>query len=502
MTSTRPDGSIASAYAVVDAAGAVITYGGAGFEGDLLETALHAPVVGAAPDGRGYWLVASDGGVFAFGDARFDGSMGGLPLNRPIVGMTTSPRGEGYWLVASDGGIFAFGDAGFFGSMGGQPLNRPIVGMAATPDGRGYWLVASDGGVFAFGDARFDGSMGGLPLNRPIVGMTTSPDGSGYWLVASDGGLFAFGDARFDGSMGGQPLSAPIVALTASPLGNGYWMVGRDGSVYAFGDAPYEGGASSPLHPPLYPALLSASIPAAVAILPLPTGEQAAHAGPARVAFAGDSLAYFEGFFTAATVPGFVVDNGAMPGCGITDGAEMEEWSAPGSIQTSPAACSEWLAQMQWVVQRFHPDAVVVQLGYWECQPRSWDGSFVDLSDPAYAQDIQSNLTQALATVHADGAHVILATSPYFGDGTPAWAVNDFNSIVSTVAHRDSSFVSVLNVNELLDPGGVYVGSIDGIQTRIADQAHLTQAGVQQFIDPELVPLATSLAKATYDGAS
>jgi hypothetical protein len=332
--------------------------------------------------------------------------------------------------------------------------------------------------------------------------MAATPGGGGYWLVASDGGIFAFGDARFYGSMGGQPLSAPMVGLTTSPLGNGYWMVGRDDSVYAFGDAPYEGGASSPLHPPLYPALLSASIPAAVAILPLPIGEQAAHAGPMRVTFAGDSLAYFEGFFTAATDPDFAIDNGAMPGCGVTDGAEMEEWSTPGGVEASPAACSEWSAQMQWVVQRFHPDAVVMQLGYWECQPRVWNGSFVDLSDPAYADSIQSNLAQAVAIVHADGARVILATSPYFGDGTPAWAVNAFNSIVSTVAHRDRSWVSVLNVNELLDPGGVFTGSIDGVQTRIADQTHLTQAAVQQFIDPELVPLATSLAKATYDGTS
>jgi hypothetical protein len=39
--------------------------------------------------------------------------MGGQPLDRPVVG--TAPAGAGYWLVASDGGIFAF-DAPFYGS--------------------------------------------------------------------------------------------------------------------------------------------------------------------------------------------------------------------------------------------------------------------------------------------------------------------------------------------------------------------------------------------------
>ena len=54
------------------------------------------------------------------------------PLNRPIFGMAAAPNGKGYWLVAADGGIFNFGDAGFFGSAGSLPLNRPVVGMAGA----------------------------------------------------------------------------------------------------------------------------------------------------------------------------------------------------------------------------------------------------------------------------------------------------------------------------------------------------------------------------------
>ena len=201
---------------------------------------LNDPIVGmaAAPDGRGYWLVASDGGVFALGDAGFYGSLGNIHLNRPIVGMAATPDGRGYWLVASDGGVFAVGDAGFYGSLGNIHLNRPIVGMAATPDGRGYWLVASDGGVFAVGDAGFYGSLGNIHLNRPIVGMAATPDGRGYWLVASDGGVFAVGDAGFYGSEGGTTIPGMIVGMEATPDGRGYWMDATNGAIYAFGDAP------------------------------------------------------------------------------------------------------------------------------------------------------------------------------------------------------------------------------------------------------------------------
>ena len=428
--------------------------------------------------------------------------MGGSPLNRPVVGMAATPGGGGYWLVASDGGIFAFGDAGFYGSMGGSPLNRPVVGMAATPGGGGYWLVASDGGIFAFGDAGFYGSMGGSPLNRPVVGMAATPDGGGYWLVASDGGIFAFGDAGFYGSMGGQPSGSPVVGLNVPPGGGGYWLVSRDDSVHAYGEAPYEGGASSPLHPPLYPSRLSAPIPPAVAILALPAGEQADHSGAIRVAFVGDSLAWFEGFFTASDNPGFAIDNGSMPGCGITDGAEMRKWTSPDQISGDNPACAQWATEMEWVIHRDHPDSVVMQLGYWEQQNRLWEGDFLNLGDPSYAASIASNLQTALDIVHAGGAKVVLATSPYFGDGTPPWVVNDFNSMVTEAAGNNPSFVSLLNVNQLIDPDGAYTAAVNGVQVRLPDGMHLTQAGVQQFIDPVLIPTALSAGSAVYHGDS
>ncbi|MGA2474688.1 MAG: hypothetical protein ABSG39_14550, partial [Acidimicrobiales bacterium] len=66
-----------SSYAIVDAAGGVMTFGGAGYDGDTLEVPLQKPIVGGAADPHGgYWLVASDGGVFTFGNASFFGSTG------------------------------------------------------------------------------------------------------------------------------------------------------------------------------------------------------------------------------------------------------------------------------------------------------------------------------------------------------------------------------------------------------------------------------------------
>ena len=489
-----------SAYAIVDAAGGVMTFGGAGYSGDTLEVPLQRPIVGSAADPQGgYWLVASDGGVFTFGSAAFWGSTGGLTLNRPVVGMAPTPDGAGYWLVASDGGIFSFGDAGFYGSTGGMALNKPIVGMAATSDGRGYWLVAADGGIFAFGDAGFYGSTGGMALNKPIVGMAATSDGGGYWLVASDGGLFTYGDAGFYGSTGSLALNEPIVAMAPTPDGNGYWLVGQDAGVFTFGDAGFSGSAQSPLHPPLFPQSLSTPIPPVVAIINDVPGPQATHQGIQRVAFSGDSLSLYEAHYVQQTNPPYSVENGAAAGCGYTNGAPTHPWSDPGTLFISQPACGLWASQLQWVVSRFHPDVTVIQTGFWETQERQFGAGFATLADPGYSAYIEANLDAAVQIAHSGGGAVILSTSPYFADGTPNNLVDAYNQIVNAVASR-YPYVSIDDLYSVLDPGGNYASVVDGIVARGADGVHITQAAVDSLIEPALNQIIANVAGAVYAG--
>ncbi len=486
-------------YAIVDAAGGVMTFGGAGYSGDTMETPLQQPIVGAAADpAGGYWLVASDGGIFSFGNAGFYGSTGGIQLNKPVVGMASTPDGNGYWLVATDGGIFSYGDAQFYGSTGGIRLNKPIVGMASTPDGNGYWLVASDGGIFSYGDAQFYGSTGGIRLNKPIVGMASTPDGNGYWLVATDGGIFSYGDAQFYGSTGSLNLNQPIVGMAATPDGNGYWLVAADAGVFTYGDAVFTGSAQSPLHPPLFPAPLSSPIAPVVSIINDAPGPQATHQGSLRVAFAGDSLSLYEGEYVQQTSPPYAVYNGAAAGCGFTNGAPTHAWSNRGQTYISPGACALWADQLQWVVSRFHPDVTVIQTGFWETQDRLFDGSYKTLADSDYSAYIRQSLAQAVQIAHSGGGAVILSTSPYFDDGTPNNLVDSYNQIVDSVAAQYSSYVSIDDLYTVLDPGGVYSPVVDGIQARSADGVHITEAGVDNLIEPALNQQIANVAGNVY----
>jgi hypothetical protein len=341
------------------------------------------------------------------------------------------------------------------------------------------------------------GSAGGIALNKPIVGMAPTGGGGGYWLVASDGGIFTYGDAPFLGSTGGIALSEPIVAMAATPDGNGYWMVGQDAGVFDYGDAGFSGSAQSPLHPPLFPAPLTIPIPPVVTIINDVPGPQATHQGPLRVAFAGDSLSLYEGSYVQQTAPPYAIDDGAAAGCGFTNGAPILPWSDPSSLYLSSPACSLWALQLQWVVARFHPDVTVIQTGYWETQNRLFSGGFASLANAAYSSYIETNLAEAVQITHADGGAVILSTSPYFADGTPFNLVDAYNQIVHSVAAQ-YPYVSIDDLYTVLDPGGTYASTVDGIPARGSDGVHITQPAVDSLIEPALNQIIANVAGAVY----
>jgi hypothetical protein len=109
----------------------VFAFGSARFFGSAIGGSAAAVGIGAAPDGRGYWVASADGGVASFGSARFLGSLPGLGVtpNSPVVALTSATDTCGYRLAAGDGGVFPFGGSGFSGSAGALPLVSPIVAI-------------------------------------------------------------------------------------------------------------------------------------------------------------------------------------------------------------------------------------------------------------------------------------------------------------------------------------------------------------------------------------
>lgn len=485
-----PPAAAAPGYAIVTSEGAVGTFGGAGFDGDLATERPSSPVVGmaATADQRGYWLVERDGVVRPFGDAAV-GAGANAASARPTVGIALDPASGGFYTATDSGAIRAV-DAAPLASVTLPAGAGPVVGVAAT--GRGVWLATANGGVFSSGPV--------APVAAPapaheVVGIAATPDGLGYWLITASGRLVADGDAR--GFRGAPVAPSPAVAFIPSADGRGGLVLRSNGSLVAVGTATGDGDATSPLHPPLYPRSYQLPPTGAVGGAYLSTGPQAASSGPWRVTFLGDSLSVITGRYTRQYVEshglgGWVADGGIL-GCGVVGTLPLGDYSNQRLLRATLPACGQWQQQYRRTLALSHPDAVVLLLGFWESQLHGLphDGVVTVTSSEAYRRYLLGQLATVRRLVAASGARLIVLSAPYYGDGTPKANAVAFNALLSSAfpgAER-------VDLTTLLDPKGAYAAEVDGVRVRTSDRVHVTAAGVRRVVDPVLVPVMARAAR-------
>jgi hypothetical protein len=440
-------------------------------------------------DGRGYWLAERSGVVVPFGDAGV-----GAPAvtGGQSVAIAVDPVTGGYYTATAAGAVRAV-DTSPVPAVKPPPSAGPVVGMAAS--GSGVWLVTARGAVLSTG-----GVVPVLPprTTGPVVAIAPTPDGRGYWLLTASGRFSPAGDAPQLPPAPAAP--SPAVAFSPTSDGRGALVVRGDGSVVAVGDATAQGDAASPLHPPLYPRSYQLAPTHAVGIVHLAPGRQAARDGPWRVTFLGDSLSVILGRYTRQYVGdhhlGGWVANGGILGCGVVGGLTLADYSSHRPLEPTLPACSHWRQQYARSLALSHPDAVVLLLGFWESQRHHMapDGVVTVRSSSAYRRYLNRQLTEVRRLVEASGARLVVLRAPYYGDGTPEANVDAFNALLPAAFPGAAS----VDLSTLLDPQGHFATTVDGVVVRSADRVHLTHAGVQRVIDPVLVPVMASAARAVH----
>ena len=105
------------------------------------------------------------------------------------------------------------------------------------------------------------------------------------------------------------------------------------------------------------------------------------------------------------------------------------------------------------------------------------------------------------------GAKVVFLSLPYADPPTEAAdgsaypenepsRVDGFNAILRRVASQHAGVVSIIDLNQLLDPGGQYTSAVDGIIVRVNDGIHITEAG-GQWLQPRILPTIAQLGLAS-----
>jgi peptidoglycan/LPS O-acetylase OafA/YrhL len=219
-----------------------------------------------------------------------------------------------------------------------------------------------------------------------------------------------------------------------------------------------------------------------------------------RVDFFGDSVSWTIGTYLPAH-PGLTVHVPAMEGCGITVLPDILEQGTP---HTNYPQCVNWTVHWRAGVTSDDPDVAVILLNRWEMMDRKLDGVYQHVGEAPFDAYLLGQLDQAIAIVRARGAHVVLLTAAYthryetpsgglYPEDQPA-RVDAWNALLQTEAAKDPGDITILDLNKLVCPNGVFTWTINGLQVR-SDGLHFTPAGVQQIIAPWLLPQLASIAE-------
>jgi hypothetical protein len=242
---------------------------------------------------------------------------------------------------------------------------------------------------------------------------------------------------------------------------------------------------------------------------PLPPGltvsEHAAlqHAGaygahPVRLLVLGDSIAMTLGMGLSVDAQqeyGVTVTDDATVGCDLDPQLEVV---TSGAVGPATPGCDNWRGLWPFVIAGQRPQVVALGLGRWEVADHLLDGHWVHVGEPAWNQHLTADLQSAIAILHSFGAKVVLFTMPYVDptdrqpDGLP-WSENTpsrvgaYDALVRQVAATHPGVVSVLDLNKMLSPDGVYTASVSGVDVRSSDGIHVSVDG-GELLQRQILP--------------
>ena len=221
-----------------------------------------------------------------------------------------------------------------------------------------------------------------------------------------------------------------------------------------------------------------------------------------RILLLGDSLAETLGNGLGVQVAswGATLDDQGIVGCDLDPTTTV---NIEGSITRAAQGCADWQQTWKQRIDHQNPDVVAVLLGRWEVSDRIIDGHWTRIGEPAWDRVYAAELGSAIRILSSRGAHVVIFTLPYITqtteapDGNP-WDINqpvrtdEYNALVRRTVARYPKVASVIDLNRMLDPGGVYRSTIDTVPVRDDDQEHISLYG-GMFLRPEILPALVKL---------
>ena len=255
------------------------------------------------------------------------------------------------------------------------------------------------------------------------------------------------------------------------------------------------------------PAFSLATVPGALISPPVPPSpsadvEVAAAGIPTRVFLVGDSVALSLGWGFEQTDSELALStwNGGGMGCGFLS-IDKERNESGDWVDGREELCKLWRSKWPSLVQGFEPDAVVMLFGPWDALDLNVGGNVLEVGSSEWHAYAWSQLEAAVDAFSADGAKVIILTTPCFkprdmalpqtigGQHLSVWPVEPLNDLYREFADQHATRVSTIDLNGYLCPDGEYTDmKIAGVKVR-DDGVHFTREGaaeVSRWLGPQI----------------
>jgi hypothetical protein len=177
---------------------------------------------------------------------------------------------------------------------------------------------------------------------------------------------------------------------------------------------------------------------------------------------------------------GTTVDNEALNGCGFVTGYSVY---VHGSYNSMDAECDNEVGAWVADVHHFKPQAIIVEMGWWDSHQRLINGNVSDLAQPQYDSLVEQRIVALVASFRSVSAAPIYFLSvpwmqpPALPNGqtdpaaSPAYH-DEINSLIREATHSSSS-VHFVDVSPYITPSGDFQASLDGGTCRASDGVHL-----------------------------
>jgi hypothetical protein len=203
---------------------------------------------------------------------------------------------------------------------------------------------------------------------------------------------------------------------------------------------------------------------------------------PKRVLVIGDSVALSMGFEMVLDQEnwGTIVADNAILGCGFLVGYPV--WNQARWGDGNPQ-CKTELSSWASAVKSFQPQAVVVEMGWWDSMIHLVDGHSEQLGQTPYDTLLLDHMTALVKALDVGSKPFIyFLTVPWMdpakfpnGQSQPAAApaFHDKINYLLAQAVKDTSRTALINVSPWITPGGKFQLYVDGAQCRTADGIHM-----------------------------